>query len=122
MGHQHAAVKTGTGEVWVWGSGARGQLGLGITSVRGTSLPSKMPLPPSSAGSVIKVTHLPLSRPFPPEVYYVMRFPVSFFRRFCVELLTLSFSLRLAKCLFVVLPVLASLASGLFRLMSHLPL
>jgi alpha-tubulin suppressor-like RCC1 family protein len=57
MGHQHAAVKTGTGDIWVWGSGARGQLGLGIMSVRGTSLPSKMPLPSSSAGSVIKVTH-----------------------------------------------------------------
>lgn len=55
MGHQHAAVKTGTGDVWVWGSGARGQLGLGMISARGTSLPSKMPLPPSSAGSVIKV-------------------------------------------------------------------
>jgi hypothetical protein len=56
MGHQHAAVKSGTGDVWVWGSGARGQLGLGMISARGTSLPSKMPLPPSSTGSVVKVT------------------------------------------------------------------
>lgn len=55
MGHQHAAVKTGTGDVWIWGSGARGQLGLGSLSALGTSLPSKMPWPSSSAGSVVKV-------------------------------------------------------------------
>jgi hypothetical protein len=65
MGHQHAAVKTGTGDVWVWGSGARGQLGLGMLSARGTSLPSKMPLPPTSAGSVIKVTPPPPIRILP---------------------------------------------------------
>ncbi len=52
MGTQHAAVRTGTGDVWVWGNGARGQLGLQEAVC--TSLPCKMPLP-FPPGSVKKV-------------------------------------------------------------------
>ena len=117
MGHQHAAVKTGTGDVWVWGSCARGQLGLGTLTALGTSLPSKMPLP-FPPGSVVKVStnisfltlhHQPSVIPFTTSHPIFMCFVVP-----C----TLLFSPPSAKCLFAEPLIAVNSASALCITMS----